>query len=78
MPMRGNDQLDCLRRVNANVRQIVQGTWLSIFIDAGIDDDPGVGAKVQDDAFPIPRPEQRQFQLFGTRRCIRLRHGLSA
>ena len=71
--MRRYDQSNVPTRVDADAFQVPQGSWSSITIKAGIDNDPPAIADMQDDALAVARAKNREFEFPFCRRA-----GLSA
>ena len=63
VPVSGDDQLDCLRRVDAHAQKVIQRLGFPRIVDAGIDDEPATFSDVYYDALAVAWPQQRNFDL---------------
>ena len=77
VPMSRYDQPDCRGGVDPDTLQVPQGMRSPVGIEAGVNDDPGAVADMQDDALSITRTEDGDLEVPGPRRPFLLSHGLS-
>lgn len=74
VPVRCDDQRNCLRGVKTDTPQVLNGYGDTIFTDAGIDNHPDVVTDMDHYTFSVARTEQGEFQLIRGRPTAGLGH----
>ena len=81
VPVSRYDEINPLRRVYSDALEILQGTRLSLSVDAGVDDHPATVARMEDDALPVAGAKQHNLNLIlvgGSYRSVGFSHRLKA
>ena len=63
VPVSGDDQIDCLGRIDAHAQKVIQRLGFPRIVNAGVDNDPAAVSDVYYDALAVAWPQQRNFDL---------------
>lgn len=74
MPVRRDDELYCLRWIDADAPEISESRWFSRgLVEEGVDDDPFAAPAMNCDALAEAWAKEREFEDVRSRRCSFLR-----
>ena len=74
VPVGRDDHVDGAVRIEAEAFQVLQGAWISVSAETGIDDHPDAMAGVQDDALVVSGAEDSDFEHVVARRLVNHGH----